>query len=91
MAAKPRCCSLFLFLRLLLRRGEPFQALEKLFLRHAVDSHLGVIGIDRATGGTDQRSGLGFRLVDLHVFLQGMAEFLLEVVGVVGRCVLYTL
>src|SRR6476660_5903621 len=42
-------------------------------------------GIDGTTGGTDQRSGLGFRLVDLHIFLQGMDEFLLEVVGRDGR------
>lgn len=42
------CCGeiLLFFFRLLLRRGQPFQALQQLFLGHAVGRDLGIVGID---------------------------------------------
>ena len=42
-------------LGLLLGRGQAFQALEQLFLRHAVRRNLGVIGIDPLAGTADER------------------------------------
>src|SRR5262249_14012429 len=71
----------FFFLGLLLGRGEPFQAFEKLFLGHPIDRNLGIVGVDRAASGRDQRRRLGLGLVDLYVFLQGVDQLLLEVVG----------
>jgi hypothetical protein len=68
-------------LRLAFRRGKAFQALEQLFLGHAVRGDVGVVGIDPGAGRANERNRLGLRLIDLDVFLQGMDEFLLEVLG----------
>src|SRR5712691_10347041 len=73
-ARKRSARDLFLFFRLLLGRGQPFQALEQLLLGHAIDRDLGIVGIDAAAGGADERRRLGLRLVDLDVFLQRMDE-----------------
>src|ERR1700722_7458826 len=48
---------LFFLFGLLFRRGEPLQALEELFLGHALDRDLGIVGIDRGAGRADQRDG----------------------------------
>src|SRR5262245_23892761 len=69
---------LFLF-RLLFRRRETLEALEQLLLGHPLGGDLGVVGIDRATGRADQWNRRRFGLVDLHVLLQRMHEFLFEV------------
>src|SRR5262249_11464444 len=71
---------LFLLLRLLLRRSEPLEALEQLFFGHAIDRHLGIVGIDGAAGRADKRRRLRLGLVDLDVLLQRVNELLLEVV-----------
>src|SRR5439155_17886687 len=55
--SKPEA-SLF-FLGLFLGRGKAFQSLEQLFFGHPVDGDLGVVGIHRAAGRTDQRRRLG--------------------------------
>src|SRR6266702_623184 len=75
---------LFLDLRLfglLLGRGQAFQALEQLFLRHAVRRNLGVIGIDPLAGTADERHRLGLRLVHLDVLLERVDEIFLEIAG----------
>ena len=50
---------LFLVFRLLLGRRQAFEALEQLFFGHAVGGDLGIVGIDRAAGGADQRHPSG--------------------------------
>src|SRR6185312_7041373 len=52
-------------LGLTLRRREAFQALEQLFLAHAVGDDLGIVGIDAGTGRTDERNAFGLGLVNL--------------------------
>src|ERR1700733_2375714 len=66
-------------LGLIFRRCETFQALEQLFLAHAIGDDFGIVGIDAGAGRTDQRNTFGLRLVDLDVFLQRVDELLLEV------------
>ena len=61
--------SLVLF-RLLFRRRQAFEALQQLFLGHALDRNFGVVGIDAGAGRADQRHGVGFGLVDLDELLQ---------------------
>src|SRR6185312_13740289 len=63
----------------LFRRRQAFEALEQLFLGHAVGGDLGVVRIDPgAAAGADQRH-FRFRLVDFDVFLQGMNQVLLQI------------
>src|SRR5213594_3988200 len=80
-AMRPGSTALFFFLGLLFGRGEALEAFQQLFLGHAIDRDLGVVGIDGAAGGVDQRRGLGLGLVDLHIFLQRVDQLFLKVVG----------
>ena len=66
----PKATTLLVFLGLLLGRSKAFQALQKLFFRHALNGDLGVIRIDRGPGGADQRHRIGFRFVHFDEFLQ---------------------
>ena len=63
--------------------AKPFEALEQFLFGHAVDSDLGVVGLDAAAA--DQRHRLGLGLVDLDVFLQGMDKVFLQIPGRNGR------
>jgi len=49
-------------LRLLFEEARPRYP-SKLFLRHALDRDIGVVGIDAGAGGADQGHGIGLRLV----------------------------
>src|SRR5262249_49559304 len=60
---------LFLLLRLLLRRSEPLEALEQLFFGHAIDRHLGIVGIDGAAGRPDNPPPLHPRPLHLPLLL----------------------
>ena len=61
--------------------AEAFEALEQLFLAHAVGGDFRVVGIDPGARRADQGNPVGLRLVDLDVFLQRMNELFLEVLG----------
>src|SRR5205809_7233415 len=75
----PGCSGLLVLFGLFFRRRQAFQALEELFLGHALDRDLGVVGIDAGASRADQRHGIGLWLVDLDELLQGMHEFLAQV------------
>src|SRR4051812_36354185 len=50
-------------LRPLLGGRQAFKALEQLLLGHALDRHLGIVGIHTRAGRTNQRYGIEFRLI----------------------------
>ena len=69
----PRDCNLddsLVLFGLLFRRRQALEALQKLFLGHALYGDLGVIGIDAGARRPDQGHGIGFRLVHFDEFLQ---------------------
>src|SRR6478609_5837562 len=70
---------LLVLFRLLFRRRQALEALQKFLFGHALDGHLGVVGIDAGSGRADQRHGIGLGLVDLDELLQGMHEFFLQI------------
>src|SRR5271168_2528346 len=72
---------LLVFFRLFFGRGESLETLQQLFLGHALDGDLGVVGIDARSGRTNQRDRIGLRLVHLDEFLQGMNEFFAQILG----------
>jgi hypothetical protein len=59
---------LFVLFGLLFRRRQAFEALQELFLGHAFDRNLGVVGIDAGAGRADQGHGIGLRFVDFDEF-----------------------
>ena len=73
--------NLLVFFGLLFRRGEPLKTLQEFFLGHALDRDLGIIGIDARAGRPDQWNRVGFGLVDLNEFLQGMNELFAQILG----------
>ncbi len=72
---------LFFFFRLLFWGGQALETLQQLFLGHALDRDLGIVGIHAGAGRSDQRNGIGFRLVDFHEFLQRMHQFFPQILG----------
>ena len=70
---------LFVLFGLLFRRRQALEALQQLFLGHALDRDFGVVGIDAGAGRADQGHGIGLGLVDLDEFLQGMNQFLPQI------------
>jgi len=64
---------------LLFRRRQALEALQKLFLGHALDRDFGVVGIDAGAGRADQRHGIGLWFVDLDELLERMNQFLAQV------------
>src|SRR6266566_4302876 len=72
--------SLVLF-GLLFRGRQAFEALQKLLLGHALDGNLGIISIDAGAGRSDQRHGIGLRLVNFDEFLQRMNQFFTQILG----------
>ena len=72
---------LFVLFRLFLRRRQALEALQQLFLGHPLDGDFGVVGIDAGPGRPDQGHGIGLRLVDFDEFLQGMNQFLTQILG----------
>jgi hypothetical protein len=58
---------LLVFFRLFFGRGESLETLQQLFLGHALDGDLGVVGIDARSGRTNQRDRIGLRLVHLEI------------------------
>jgi len=64
---------------LLFRRRQALEALQKLFLGHALDRDLVSSASTLAPAEADQRHGIRFWLVDLDEFLQGMNQFLTQI------------
>ena len=70
---------LFVLFGLLFRRRQAFETLQELFLGHALDRDLGIVGIDAGSCGTNQGHRIGFWFVDLDELLQGVNQFFAQV------------
>ena len=66
---------------LLLRGSETFEPLEQLRLGHPLGRDLGIVGVYRAALCTDKRDRGRLGLVNLDIFLQGVDQLFLEIVG----------